>query len=118
MEKGWCRWSLKSSSFLWEPPLMLNLIELVLFPAITRSFIDTETYTLYIFSLKNRRTIQKPSELERSIKIYSKCFMLQMKELSGQEYLNNLVKVNSLISIYLSDPNSLISHISSLPKYS
>ena len=118
MEKGWCRWSLKSNSFLWEPPSMLNLIELVLFPAITRSFIDTEIYILTFFPLKNHKIIQKPSELERSLKIYSKCFVLQMKELRGQEYLNNLVKVNSLISIYLSDPNSLRSHISSFPKYS
>lgn len=32
--------------------------------------------------------------------------MLQMKELGGQESLNDFVKVNSFVSIYLSDPNS------------
>lgn len=35
-----------------------------------------------------------------------------MQELRGQECLDGLVKVNSLVSIYLSDPNSLRSHIS------
>lgn len=37
------------------------------------------------------------------LNLYSKKFMLQMKELRVLKWLNDLVKVGSLISIYLSD---------------
>lgn len=85
-----------------------NLVELVLFKMISRSF----TYTIHFFNGK----MVEINQLNRST-VANLFQMLHVTD-EGIEWLNDFFKGNSLVSIYLNDPNSLRSYISFLLTYS
>lgn len=81
----------------------VSSVELVLFTAITKSFTDTETRMGHFFPPGKIIELDSNHVNWRNLKSLFQNFMLLMKELRALKWLNDLVKVSSFVSVYLSD---------------